>query len=153
MLAIGTAAAVSGGYTYEISLDIVEALGAAGVAFFALSLIHPIKTNGRRELAIHTAANLCAGALIIVLISNVFSSVKVEQLLGFTYDHWMPINSYRTYGFIPGFIAVTQDLPIPSLRTTPTRAPSRRRPSLSQAMTQARGPHPTASQPSSSSSR
>ena len=113
VLAIGTAAAVSGGYTYEISLDIVEALGAAGVAFFALSLIHPIKTNGRRELAIHTAANLCAGALIIVLISNVFSSVKVEQLLGFTYDHWMPINSYRTYGFIPGFIAVTQDLPIP----------------------------------------
>lgn len=112
LLALGTAAAVSANYTYELTLRIVHALALAAVAIAALSFIHPGFSRDRRVLAANVAGNLCAGALVAALSLGSFNSVDLEEALDFTYDVWMPQLTYAQKGVIPCFLAVLQDLPI-----------------------------------------
>ncbi len=113
LLALETAAAVSGGYTYLVTDGIVTAVIGGEVAVALLSFIWPGRARSFAVGLANVAANLCAGLALIGVLAGAYSSVKLEQALGFAYDRWMPITTYQAYGFLPSFIAVAQDLPIP----------------------------------------
>ncbi|WP_158095342.1 LTA synthase family protein [Collinsella sp. An2] len=112
LLAIGTAAAVSGNYTYELSRHIIFALALFALALCLLSFIHPGRPRNRRVLGANIAGNLCACGLVVAGALGLYNSVDVEEALDFTYDVWMPQFTYMQKGVIPSFLAVLQDLPI-----------------------------------------
>ena len=113
LLALETAAAVSGGYTYQIDAAVTESIIAACVALALLSFVWPGRPRDARRGAIGVAANLCCGGAIVVALASAYNGVRIEEALEFTYDRWWPISTYQATGFIPSFIAVAQDLPIP----------------------------------------
>ncbi len=113
LLALGTAAAVSGNYTYEINTAVAESLVGAGAAVALLSFIWPGRPRTVARGAAGVVGNLCAGVAVFGILAGTFSTVKLEEAMGFEYDRWWPIATYQTYGFLPSFIAVAQDLPIP----------------------------------------
>lgn len=113
LLALGTAAAVSGGYTYQIDGAVAESLIAVACALTCLSFIRPAPAPAGARRAIRAAANLCCAGAVMAAMAFGFTTVRLEEALEFTYDRWWPISTYRSCGFIPSFIAVAQDLPIP----------------------------------------
>lgn len=113
LLALGTAAAVSGNYTYEIDIYVAEAIMGAAVALALLSFIWPGRPKSAARGMAGVVANLCAAAVVAGVLAGSFATVKLEDALGFEYDRWWPIATYERYGFLPSFVAVAQDLPIP----------------------------------------
>lgn len=116
LLALGTAAAVSGNYTYMLTDKIIAALLAGGTALCALSFIQPAPLrsfHSKATIGANIACNLGVAAALCMGCVQFFSTVKVEDLLDFTYDAWMPQTTYAQRGFIPAFCALAQDLPIP----------------------------------------
>lgn len=113
LLAVGTAAAVSAGYTYVLTERIVLSLFLCGLSLFLLSLIWPGRPADERRRAAGALADLALAGAVAGCLAAAYGSVGMEEDLGLVYDRWMPITTYRTGGFIPSFIAVAQDLPIP----------------------------------------
>ena len=112
LLSLGTAAAVAGAYDFVFTPQIMVALGLAGVCVCACAFVAPGHSRacrcGRRM-----AVNLAAAVVLAAGFAGAFATVSVERVLGFTYDHLQPIETYRRYGFVPGFMALLQDVPIP----------------------------------------
>lgn len=113
LLALQTAAAVSGGYTYQIDRAVAESLIAVAVALTCLSFIQPAPAPERWRRAARVGVNLCCAGAVAAAMAFGFTTVNFEEALDFTYDRWWPIATYSSCGFIPSFIAVAQDLPIP----------------------------------------
>ncbi len=113
LLAVGTAAAVSAGYTYVLTERIVLSLFLCGLSLFLLSLIWPGRPADARRRAAGALADLALAGAVAGCLAAAYGSVGMEEDLGLVYDRWMPVATYRTGGFIPSFIAVAQDLPIP----------------------------------------
>ncbi|MBM6756503.1 LTA synthase family protein [Collinsella tanakaei] len=113
LLALQTAAAVSGGYTYQIDRAVAESLIAVAVALTCLSFIQPAPAPERWRRATRVGVNLCCAGAVAAAMAFGFTTVNFEEALDFTYDRWWPIATYSSCGFIPSFIAVAQDLPIP----------------------------------------
>lgn len=112
LLAIGTAAAVGGGYVFTLTKEILIAVVVATAAILALSLMRPAPAReGRR--ALRACANTATSLVLVALMVLAYGSISMKDDLGFVYDSWMPITTYRQNGFLPSFIAVAQDLPIP----------------------------------------
>lgn len=112
LLSLGTAAAVAGAYDFIFTPQIMVALGAAGVCVRALAFVRPGHVDAARR-KMRAAMNLGVAAALIAGLVGACATVNVGQLLGFTYDRLEPIETYRRYGFVPGFMALLQDLPIP----------------------------------------
>ena len=95
---------------------IIAALLAGGTALCALSFIQPAPLrsfHSKATIGANIACNLGVAAALCMGCVQFFSTVKVEDLLDFTYDAWMPQTTYAQRGFIPAFCALAQDLPIP----------------------------------------
>ena len=97
--------------------QIMVTLGAAGVCVCALAFVRPGHVDAARR-KMRAAMNLGVAAALIAGLVGACATVNVGQLLGFTYDRLEPIETYRRYGFVPGFMALLQDLPIPCPRGT-----------------------------------
>ncbi len=109
LFVLGTAAAVSGGYTYAIGGGVVLGLAALLLAAAVGSLVTPapVASRGRR-----VAANLgCSAALLATLVALV-TVPSYFDTLGVQMKYWYSLDYYRKQGFITSFIAVAQDLPI-----------------------------------------
>ncbi|MBR3234636.1 MAG: LTA synthase family protein [Atopobiaceae bacterium] len=113
LLALGTAAAVSGQYTYTFDPKAITAAIFAAGGLCVLSLLHPCWTladsraAGTSDLKDQAkgvvAAALCA---FLVLVPNYMTVFQVQMM------YWYSINYYENQGFLPTFIAVLQDMPI-----------------------------------------
>ena len=113
--ALGTAAAVSGGFTY-----IFSAFGLYGMAFLAISMLlcslagvfrpEPAKRNRRLFLT-----NLLIGALCLVGVGAHVTLIDYYNTLNITVYTWRPLESYYRQGFIPTFISSAQTIkpPVP----------------------------------------
>lgn len=109
LFVLGTAAAVSGGYTYAVGGGVVLGLACLLLACAAGALVvpTPAAARGRR-----VAANLgCAAALLALLVAGVTVPSYFDDL-GVEMKYWYSLDYYRRQGFITSFVAVAQDLPI-----------------------------------------
>ena len=109
LFVLGTAAAVSGSYTYAVGGGVALGLAAVLLAAAAGSLVSPAPAASRRR---RVAANLgCAVALLAVLAAGVTVPSYFDDL-GVQMKYWYSLDYYRKQGFLTSFIAVAQDLPI-----------------------------------------
>lgn len=109
LFVLGTAAAVSGSYTYAVGGGVALGLAAVLLAAAAGSLVSPAPAASRRR---RVAANLgCAVALLAVLAAGATVPSYFDDL-GVQMKYWYSLDYYRKQGFLTSFIAVAQDLPI-----------------------------------------
>ncbi len=124
--ALGTAAAVSGGFTY-----IFSAFGLYGMTFLAISMLlcslagvfrpEPAKRNRRLFLT-----NLLIGALCLVGVGAHVTLIDYYNTLNITVYTWRPLESYYRQGFIPTFISSAQTIkpPVPESATAASSSPT-----------------------------
>lgn len=113
--ALGTAAAVSGGFTYVFS-----AFGLYGMALLAISMLlcslagafRPKADERNRRLLL---TNLLIGALCLVGVGAHVTLIDYYNTLNITVYTWRPLESYYRQGFIPTFISSAQTIkpPVP----------------------------------------
>lgn len=109
LFVLGTAAAVSGSYTYAIGGGVALGLAAVLLATAVGSLVAPAPATSRGR---RVAANLgCAAVLLAALAAGVTLPSYFDQL-GVQMKYWYSLDYYRKQGFITSFVAVAQDLPI-----------------------------------------
>ncbi len=109
LFVLGTAAAVSGGYTYAIGGGVVLGLAALLLAAAVGSLVTPapVASRGRR-----VAANLGGAAVLLAVLAACVTVPSYFDDLGVQMKYWYSLDYYRRQGFITSFVAVAQDLPI-----------------------------------------
>lgn len=112
ILAIGTAMAVSEGYEFTFAPCIIYSLNYAIMAIALLSLVSPIRPADKNALIMNVAVNVICAVFAITGAFGLYTNVKLEDALEFSYDRWWPISSYSTYGFIPTFTATAQNFEI-----------------------------------------
>ena len=113
LLAIGTAADVGAGYSYLLTIPILDAITLTAAGLGLLSFIRPVKRVGLRGIAVNAGANLALAGAVTACFFGYFNATSLERDLGISYNRWQPIETYRSIGFIPAFITVLQDLEIP----------------------------------------
>lgn len=114
LLSLRTAGAIAAGYEYVLTPNMVVALCAVGVCACVLSFVKP--NRGELSFKVRIAASVASavvGASLVGVMAGMFNNVKLEDALEVAYDRWMPITTYQTLGFVPAFIEVAQDFPIP----------------------------------------
>lgn len=110
LFVLGTAAAVSGGYTYAIGGGVALGLACLLLACAVGSLVTPDAAGASR--ARRVAGNLgCAAVLLAALAVGVTVPSYFDDL-GVQMKYWYSLDYYRKQGFLTSFIAVAQDLPI-----------------------------------------
>lgn len=112
ILALGTAAEVSSGYSFEFTDGIVISLTLMTVCFALLAHIRPRKASTPRVLRANIAGNLCCFVVIAGLSVSGFGGMDIEEALGFGFDRWQPIMTYTEQGFVTAFTTMLNDLPI-----------------------------------------
>lgn len=117
ILGLGTAAAVSKGYTFILDENCVYAIVLFAVSLCLFAYIRPVAVRrasvSLRERAITVGVHLVLGCSLTGVVLGTFSMTKVIDYLDFGLDRWWPINSYTQRGFLPTFIALLQDLEVP----------------------------------------
>lgn len=111
LLVLGTAAAVSSGYVYSVNAHVLLAISCwlLCVSISSLMVSFPaVRAGSRCRTAL---VNLSVG-LACALITALGVAIPSYESLGVRISYWNTIWTYHTHGFIPAFIAVTQDLAI-----------------------------------------
>ena len=109
LFVLGTAAAVSGGYTYVLGGGTAISLACLLLSSAVGSLVKPApSTSAVRRVATNLGAVVVLlGALVgVVTVPSYFDDLGVQM------KYWYSLDYYRKQGFLTSFIAVAQDLPI-----------------------------------------
>ena len=109
LFVLGTAAAVSGSYTYVLGGGTAISLACLLLSSAVGSLVKPApSTSAVRRVATNLGAVVVLlGALVgVVTIPSYFDDLGVQM------KYWYSLDYYRKQGFLTSFIAVAQDLPI-----------------------------------------
>ena len=109
LFVLGTAAAVSGSYTYVLGGGTAISLACLLLSSAVGSLVKPApSTSAVRRVATNLGAVVVLlGALVgVVTVPNYFDDLGVQM------KYWYSLDYYRKQGFLTSFIAVAQDLPI-----------------------------------------
>ena len=110
LLALDTAMAVSGGYTFSIDERLQLGVCVALAAVVALAWCDPVSSKGfargHRRLANLGLSLLCAAWCAFLVIVPDYSSMGVGIM------YWYSTDWYQNQGFLPTFITCLQDLPI-----------------------------------------
>lgn len=109
-LAVGTAAAVAGGYRYEFGTQIVSAAAFTLLAVCLCAQIRPVPVAPGAERS-RLLANLGGGAALIAVLA-LFVTMVSFTVFPIEIDYWWTLNKYREQGFLTSFIAYAQQLPI-----------------------------------------
>jgi len=130
LYAIGTAAAVSGGFVYTLTGGILRGLAFAGCGIALSSLMGPLPRVAAPDLAptgetdapgrpglrrrgfLRGAADLALGVGFGALGRWIATGKSYYWTYGIGIDFFSPITTYKAEGFLPGFIAVSQDMAI-----------------------------------------
>lgn len=103
IMALKTAAAVSGGYTYAIGNSVLAAFCLL-VAMVAFIVILPKSKRTPRTVAAHAALGLAALATFCVW----FNAADIEKDYGCTVDVWSSLDSYQQHGSLLCFLERSQ---------------------------------------------
>lgn len=103
IMALKTAAAVSGGYTYAIGNSVLAAFCLL-VAMVAFIVILPKSKRTPRTVAAHAALGLAALAAFCVW----FNAADIEKDHGCTVDVWSSLDSYQQHGSLLCFLERSQ---------------------------------------------
>lgn len=112
LFALGTAAAVSGSYVYQVNEDVLFGLSCLMAAVALSALVAPVRPEGSTGLVRGTVANLACAALAFVALWAGVTVPSYFNDLGVEMKYWYALDYYERQGFLPTFIAVAQDLPI-----------------------------------------
>lgn len=112
VLSAGTAANVADGYEYYIAPCLLEAICLAIIAFTILSFVTPVYRLQSKTLFMNLGTNYLCGALVLAVFLSLFTNYKVEDMLGFGFNLWWPLDTYEEVGFIPAFSAALQKMDI-----------------------------------------
>lgn len=109
LLALGTAAEVSGGYTYSVDSFVVLATCCALVACGLCAFVAPSRPRSREGVFGNVMGNAVA---LLTAGSLAWSGLSVDlgEALDVRVDYWDSIGFYRTHGFLPSFLMVLQDM-------------------------------------------
>ena len=106
LMVLGTAAAVAGGYVYEVGDQVLLALALALLACGAASLLpSPARGSARR-----VAVNLGAACACAALLAAAVCVPSYADDLGVSVSGWAPLSSYRTQGFLPSFVTLAHGM-------------------------------------------
>ena len=113
LLALGTAAAVRGQYTYTFDGRALLGIFISLAGFCVVAMLHPTwvvqpDDASRSHRGLDAARGVASAALCaaLVLVPNYMEVFQVQIM------YWYSINYYEKQGFLPTFIAVWQDMPI-----------------------------------------
>lgn len=105
LFALGTAAAVGGGYTYAVNDSIALAFTALALSIVLVFYLPKTKFAAKRGFANAAAALVCACSFGIW-----FSHFDIEQAYGVQVEGWAASDSYARQGSILCFLKRAQDL-------------------------------------------
>lgn len=114
LLALGTAATVSGGYTYVIGAAQVVCIGLTAFTVGLLSFMRPLPISSgvlstgkaKRAMALsREAVGIAIAAALIVFVMT----VNMSDSLGFSRSFWNALVVYREQGFVASFISLAQN--------------------------------------------
>jgi len=106
VFALGTAAAVGGTYTYEFTDMAVAGMALAVVCMIIVSLTPKPHARGKKVIV----ANTVGGLGIAALLGFTLVTVSLTNTFGIYVGGWLPLQSYRTQGFISSFVAAAQNI-------------------------------------------
>lgn len=115
ILALDTAVAVSGGYSFVFSYNQICCVLLTSISVALLSFMKPPCVNREPSSAkrvVFTCSRLCAGVLAMVSLVSFLGSVRFSDDLGFADVYWDSLNVYKSQGFIASFITLTQNAEI-----------------------------------------
>ena len=116
LFALGTAAAVSAGYTYTLSAYCLYGIGCTGLAIAFIILAgfsRPERAaRSRRGLAV----NLLVGVLCLGGITAHVALIDYYNTLGIQIYTWRPLESFYRQGYLPSFITSAQTIIPPKPR-------------------------------------
>ena len=105
LLAIGTAAEVSAGYTYELHESAVAALCVFFAAAALLCLMPSVRLTRKR-----IAFNVVAGLLCVALPVSWYHDHDIEKDYGVKVDVWSTRESYQEFGSVLSFLQRVQEV-------------------------------------------
>ena len=103
VMALQTAASVSGGYTYAVGESVLGSFALLTV-FGGIIAMLPSSKPTKRSFAV----NASAGAAILVAFSMWFSAADIEKDYGCTVDVWSSLDSYQQHGSLLCFLQRSQ---------------------------------------------
>lgn len=110
LLSLNTAATVANGYEYALTDHCLYAIALTCVAVSLLSFVQGEPGWKLYDRLAGIAKNIALGAALCGLLLGGFQATKITDLLKFTIDNWTPLNTYSAVGFIPSFLAITQEM-------------------------------------------
>ena len=111
LLALGTAAEVSGGYTYSVNNLVVVSVCCALVACGLCAFVAPSRPRTREGLFGNVMGNVIA-LLVVGSLMWSGSTISIAWTFGTWVNYWDSLSTYRSHGFLPAFLMVLQDMPI-----------------------------------------
>ncbi len=105
LLAIGTAAQVSSGYSYVLGTEAVCAV-CVFTAFAALMALMPSPRLTRLRVAVNLVAGLAVAALLVAW----YDTHDLSADYGVEVDVWSTRESYETFGTVPSFLQRMQEI-------------------------------------------
>ena len=112
LMSLGTAAAVAGGYTYDVTPAMASALAQLLAGLVAAQLMRPAGKPICRLRWVRPAATLACGLFCLYLGVNSYNTVDLAKRYDIDIDYWWPISSYETYGLLPSYLTIRQNMVI-----------------------------------------
>lgn len=106
ILALGTAATVSGSYSYVLNERVLISFAVFALALVVLSLT-PKPQHAKRP-AIAFVANTFGGLIMAGIAVFIATTVSFSEFPGIKYNAWIPLDSYHREGFISSFVTQIQ---------------------------------------------
>lgn len=103
VMALQTAASVSGGYVYVVGDSVLFAFGLLAALGGAIAVL-PASKPTKRSVAI----DMSAGAAIMVAFAMWFATVDIEKDYGCSVDVWSSLDSYQQHGSLLCFLQRSQ---------------------------------------------
>lgn len=111
LMALSTAAAVGGSFTYEATPQIAQGIVALAASLVACMLMRPSGKSPVRPW-LRFACTALVAILCVNYGVNAYNTCDIRDQYGTSIDYWWPINSYYEQGFMPTFLTMAQDMKI-----------------------------------------
>lgn len=112
LLALDTAATVSGSYVYAVDGAVVLGLACVLLAAAFAQLKRPLDIAPSRGRRFAARARAAAAAAALALLAGAMGLPDYERDLGVDLNYWNMIESYRRHGMLTSFVAVFRDMPV-----------------------------------------
>lgn len=113
--ALGTAAAVSGGFSYVFSAFGLYGMALLAISMFLCSLASEFRARRGERTRRQILVNALIGVLCLAGVTAHVTLIDYYNTLNITVYTWRPLESYYRQGFIPTFISSAQTIkpPVP----------------------------------------